>query len=638
MEAYVNNAANVITIGQFIGQIIYTVYKNNHKKSKQTLLINQLERCLKDTWKETATQNNWENKKVPDEFLLNNETALDKKIESIQEKLNTLNSADSECFRNNFRVQLSTKYTELNNYIMTLNIDYIVKILKKSIDYPPPPVKSSYILTPKRDRTKDSSILGREDFVTVICQELCKPQEKGSRALLQLTGMGGIGKSEILKIIYAKFANNEIPKHTFKHIALLHYNDTLSNSLITGVDDLEGKCVDDAWNYMINLCNKGHTLLLIDDTRKKEETETPDDSFERLFSLYATVLIASREQVHKKFKAYPVGPLDIEYCIEIFEEIFKDNSHEHNISFPLEPNDEKLLTDIIKNHAGHNPLIVRRLSAIAHDGKYTIDGLNNKLKESGFDIRKGAKDKEKLQEEINKLYPLSNIKEDSDKSLLEAFALFPSDQILDLTKCIEWLCEDAVIDESECRFDLQNLANSTWLIEDGNGYAMHQVVQTAITTQSKNLQLNKHNKLLVHLLEDVSFSDIGTFRKAIPYIKYAVSFSDFWNEKHVEDANLANLMGWIGLYSDDRADYSKALEWYRKALAITEKVLGKEHPSTATTYNNIAGVYDNQGNYEEALEWYRKALAITEKVLGKEHPNTVSIYKNIARIYDNQSD
>jgi tetratricopeptide (TPR) repeat protein len=41
----------------------------------------------------------------------------------------------------------------------------------------------------------------------------------------------------------------------------------------------------------------------------------------------------------------------------------------------------------------------------------------------------------------------------------------------------------------------------------------------------------------------------------------------------------------------NQGDYEKALEWVQKALEIREKVLGKENPDTAMTYNNIAGVY-----------------------------------------------
>ena len=81
-------------------------------------------------------------------------------------------------------------------------------------------------------------------------------------------------------------------------------------------------------------------------------------------------------------------------------------------------------------------------------------------------------------------------------------------------------------------------------------------------------------------------------------------------------------------------DYTQALEWYEKDLATSEKVLGKEHPITAKTYNSIASVHNDQGNYAKALEWFEKALAIREKVMGKEHPDTATTYNNIALAYD----
>jgi tetratricopeptide (TPR) repeat protein len=71
-----------------------------------------------------------------------------------------------------------------------------------------------------------------------------------------------------------------------------------------------------------------------------------------------------------------------------------------------------------------------------------------------------------------------------------------------------------------------------------------------------------------------------------------------------------------------QGDYAKALEYNGKALAIRERVLGKEHPSTAKTYNNMALVYRDQGDYTKALEYYRKANAVFLSVLGEEHPYT----------------
>ncbi len=50
--------------------------------------------------------------------------------------------------------------------------------------------------------------------------------------------------------------------------------------------------------------------------------------------------------------------------------------------------------------------------------------------------------------------------------------------------------------------------------------------------------------------------------------------------------------------------------------------MGKEHPATATTYNNIAVVYWNMGKLDLALEYFQKALAIREARLGEDHPDT----------------
>jgi len=46
--------------------------------------------------------------------------------------------------------------------------------------------------------------------------------------------------------------------------------------------------------------------------------------------------------------------------------------------------------------------------------------------------------------------------------------------------------------------------------------------------------------------------------------------------------------------------------WHLRTLTIREKVLGKEHPNTAKTYNNIATVYYHQDEYNIAMEWYKK--------------------------------
>ena len=71
-------------------------------------------------------------------------------------------------------------------------------------------------------------------------------------------------------------------------------------------------------------------------------------------------------------------------------------------------------------------------------------------------------------------------------------------------------------------------------------------------------------------------------------------------------------------------------------LNIHKKVLGEEHPSTATSYNNLAGLYRVQGEYDKAELLFEKALDIREGVLGKEHFDTLISYNNLAELYELQ--
>jgi len=88
----------------------------------------------------------------------------------------------------------------------------------------------------------------------------------------------------------------------------------------------------------------------------------------------------------------------------------------------------------------------------------------------------------------------------------------------------------------------------------------------------------------------------------------------------------------VGLYYQI-GDYEKALPLYQRALDIREKVMGSHQSSVATTLNNLAGLYDCMGDYEKALPLYQRALDIREKVLGPHHQDVATTLNNLARLY-----
>ena len=56
-----------------------------------------------------------------------------------------------------------------------------------------------------------------------------------------------------------------------------------------------------------------------------------------------------------------------------------------------------------------------------------------------------------------------------------------------------------------------------------------------------------------------------------------------------------------GVYSD-KEDLYNALEYYRLSLSILLHILGENHPELATSYDNIAKVYNEKGELDSALE------------------------------------
>ncbi|KAK8092124.1 uncharacterized protein PG998_015137 [Apiospora kogelbergensis] len=82
--------------------------------------------------------------------------------------------------------------------------------------------------------------------------------------------------------------------------------------------------------------------------------------------------------------------------------------------------------------------------------------------------------------------------------------------------------------------------------------------------------------------------------------------------------------------------YAEAEEMCRQTLGLTETVLGREHPDTLDSMNNLAVVLDSQGKYAEAEQMHRETLGLRETVLGREHPNTLDSMNNLAIILDNQ--
>jgi tetratricopeptide (TPR) repeat protein len=97
-----------------------------------------------------------------------------------------------------------------------------------------------------------------------------------------------------------------------------------------------------------------------------------------------------------------------------------------------------------------------------------------------------------------------------------------------------------------------------------------------------------------------------------------------------EHPNTATSLNYLGGLLKDQGDFAGARPLQERALAIREKVLGHEHPDTATSLNYLGGLLEALGDLNGARSYQERALAIREKVLGPEHPHTATTLNNLA--------
>ena len=73
-------------------------------------------------------------------------------------------------------------------------------------------------------------------------------------------------------------------------------------------------------------------------------------------------------------------------------------------------------------------------------------------------------------------------------------------------------------------------------------------------------------------------------------------------------------------------DLAGARPYFERTLAISERVLGLEHPGLVNLLSNLAILSMQEGNYFAAERHLVRAERIAHKALGPRHPHTCLLY------------
>ncbi|WP_374687571.1 tetratricopeptide repeat protein [Promineifilum sp.] len=105
-----------------------------------------------------------------------------------------------------------------------------------------------------------------------------------------------------------------------------------------------------------------------------------------------------------------------------------------------------------------------------------------------------------------------------------------------------------------------------------------------------------------------------------------------------EDKTAATLCTNLGYHLKLVGDLPGTRRYYERALAISERILGPNHPDTATSLNNIGSLLLAQGDLAGARPYLERALIIRRRFLGPDHPYTAQSLNNLGMLLQDQGD
>ena len=118
----------------------------------------------------------------------------------------------------------------------------------------------------------------------------------------------------------------------------------------------------------------------------------------------------------------------------------------------------------------------------------------------------------------------------------------------------------------------------------------------------------------------------------IPHLtEVATNLSDW-----LTDDDLIRPFVGLGNFYQGQGLYDRAEPWLEQCLEIAQSRLGSAHPSVAASLNNLALLYRSQGRYAEAEPPLLKAAKMTKQLLGSAHPDVAASLNNLAELYRSQ--
>ncbi len=407
-----------------------------------------------------------------------------------------------------------------------------------------------------------------------------------------LTGMGGIGKSEIAKGYAREY------RSAYDTIVFASYSGSLLDLVcsdeirIEGMVRAENEPAELWFGRKITTLRRmtnDRTLLIIDNFDVDE-----DDRLQDLLTLPAHLLFTTRND-HSEYPTIAVGPIrDFDTVRGIFT---------HHYGRPVRPDEQEIVDGIIRLVNGHTitvELIAKQMRASFLKPAKMLErlestGINTHLKEKVK--REGTAEKQSSYDYICRLFDFSGISED-EKHLMEVMSFMPLAGIE-----IGLLGEILDLEDYD---GINSLIGKSWLIldEDDDVIRMHPVIADVV--REKLNPTPQSCRDLVHGWfgpgRDFWFKDMPERQRLyaviLPLLKrFPVPDPDNF-DRYISFVNVMWMCG----------DFERSQTFAKGVYEYALSEFGPASEEAARAALVIAGAYHNAGDDIQSEPWYKKSV------------------------------
>ena len=493
------------------------------------------------------------------------------------------------------------------------------------------------------------NFVGREDELVEIHTLL---QENNSLAISAVSGMGGVGKTE-LAIQYAQRYDNYYPggicwlnaRGTSLAAEILQFIQLQMGLEVPQTDFQENALTLEqqvSWCWQNWKPQSGLVLVVFDDVISLEGFPELLPALKRFRVLMTTRL----RDMETNFEEMHLDVLSEEEALELLTKLLGKNG-ERKVYKELETAQElckwlgylplgiELVGRYIKKKPPHFTL--KKMLQQLQQQRLDTEAINNSQQQTLSTAQRGVLDAFEIS--WVELSPQTR----EVAALLSLFAgdIFDWGWVESMSKSLNW-------DESDVEIAIEQLfqRHLVQCLEEkdeecGYYYQIHPLIREFLKTKLQaSAQIKELKQAFASTLieigqtipENATLEFLNSVKNAIPHLEEVI-------ENHldaVSDENLYSAFLGLGKFYEGKGLYNLAEPWFEQSVSIVRSRLGENHRDYAQSLNDLASIYHHQGKYDKAEPLYIQALELRKQLFGVNHPDVAESLKNLAILYKNQ--